>query len=42
MDRTGAGPELWLLTLEYTCDLLNHVYTESVGGVPAELATGQW
>ena len=40
MDRTASEPEKWLLALEYVCDLLNHLYTEAIGAVPLQLATG--
>ena len=40
MDRTASEPAKWLLALQYVCDLLNHVYHDSVSGVPLQLATG--
>jgi len=34
MDRTGAPPCTWLLSLLYVCYLLNHTYNSSINGVP--------
>jgi hypothetical protein len=41
LDRTGAPAYTWLLCLMYVCFVLNHVYNQTVNGVPITLATGQ-
>ena len=39
MDRTGTPPELWLLCLLFVVFLMNHLSTESLGGItPIEAA----
>jgi hypothetical protein len=40
MDRTGAPAYTWLLCLTYVCFLLNHMWDDSVSGVPLTLLTG--
>ena len=41
MNRTGAPAYCWLLTLQYVCYILNHIYTGSLGGqVPHQVLYG--
>ena len=41
MNRTGAPEHCWLLTLQYVCDILNHMSTASLGGqVPLQVLYG--
>jgi len=40
MDRTGAPEFTWLLCLQYVCFLLNHVWDETLKGIPITLLTG--
>ena len=41
MNRTGAPAHCWLLTLQYVCYILNHIFTASLGGqVPLQVLYG--
>ena len=41
MNRTGAPTCCWLLTLQYVCYILNHIFTASLGGqVPLQVLYG--
>ncbi len=40
MDRTGAPASTWLLCLAYVCFLLNHMWDDSIHGVPLTVLTG--
>ena len=41
MNRTGAPAHCWFLTLQYVCDILNHISTLSLGGeVPLQVLYG--
>jgi hypothetical protein len=40
MDCTGAPAHTWLLCLTYVCFLLNHMWDDSLSGIPLTLLTG--
>jgi hypothetical protein len=40
MDRTGAPAHTWLLCLAYVCFLLNHMWDDTLSGIPLTLLTG--
>ena len=41
MNRTGAPAHCWLITLQYVCYILNHIFTASLGGqVPLQVLYG--
>ena len=40
LERTGAPAYTWLLCLQYVCYLLNHVYDDTIKGIPLTRLTG--
>jgi hypothetical protein len=40
LDRMGALDYMWLLCLQYVCYLLNHVFNNTIHGVPLQMLTG--